>query len=61
MKAPHAIIGWLRTQVRPQPDLAADMPPGFYDLDATNGPRLRPMEETPDGSRRTVPARAGPG
>jgi hypothetical protein len=57
----HEITGWLRAQVRQQPGIAAEPPPGICDLDAGNGLLLGVKEVRLHGRERIAHPRAGPG
>lgn len=57
----HEITGWLRAQDPPSPGQAPDQPPGFYDLDARNGPLTTFREEACYVTRQPGHARARPG
>jgi hypothetical protein len=55
----HEITGWL-AYASPHPGLAADRPPGLYDLDAKDtGPLMTPKEKV-HGTKQPGHARAGP-
>ena len=54
----HEITGWL-AHASPYPGLAADQPPGLYDLDATTPALMTPKEKVHD-TKQPGHARAGP-
>jgi hypothetical protein len=54
----HEITGWL-AHASPHPRLAADQPPGLYDLDARNRALMTPKEKV-HGTNQSGHARAGP-
>jgi len=58
MDDPQGITGWL-VHASPYPRLAADQPPGLYDLDPTNRALMTPKEKVHDTSQSGY-ARAGP-